>query len=99
MTAYAMALMADDHIQAEVNPNDDWGTHGTRLADASEWNPAQLWRCALLADRFGDPALGSLLVDLDSGHGQFLGSPIASTRWELGSLVGLEGSPHGVARA
>ena len=74
MTAYAIALMADDHMEAEVNPNDDWDAHWTRLADASEWNPAQVWRCALLADRLGDPAPSSLLVDLGSGHGQFLGS-------------------------
>ena len=98
MIAYAMAVMAADHIQAEVNPNDDWDAHWTHSADASEWNPAQLWRCSLLADRLGDPTLGSLL-DLGSGHGQFLGSLIASTRWELGSLVGFGGSPHGVARA
>ena len=40
MIAYAMAVMAADHIQAEVNPNDDWDAHWTHLADASEWNPA-----------------------------------------------------------
>lgn len=87
------------HTPAEVDAvgRDDWDAHWTDYGTANARNPAQAYRQRLLFELLGRCGTPERLLDIGSGTGEFL--ELASRRWPVAGLLGLELSSAAVQGA
>jgi SAM-dependent methyltransferase len=77
--------------------SDDWDRHWTTYGVALEENPANDYRNHLVLTHIGTPQSGDVIVDFGAGQGEM--ALLLQHRFADASVLGLEESPEGVARA